>query len=126
MITLDAGVIIALFDADDAHHERAVELLRAHIDEPFQVSALNLAEALVGATRAGRSATMLARLESLEVSVRPIGGDAAERLAEIRAHTGGRMPDCCVLLAAEESGSRVATFDVKLASSAEKLELEVL
>ena len=32
-----------------------------------------------------------------------------------RAHTGPRMPDCCVLLAAEASGADLAPFDERLA-----------
>jgi predicted nucleic acid-binding protein len=54
-------------------------------------------------------------------------GVAAPRLAEIRAHTGLKMPDCCVLLAAERlSASKLATFDARLAQVAAEHGLAVL
>jgi predicted nucleic acid-binding protein len=39
------------------------------------------------------------------------------RLALLRAETGLKLPDCCVLLAAEQSGAAVATFDDRLAGA---------
>nr|WP_293774994.1 hypothetical protein [Sporichthya sp.] len=43
----------------------------------------------------------------------------------MRAETGLRMPDCCVLLSAEATGATVATFDDRLAASAEARNLAV-
>ncbi|WP_367186735.1 PIN domain-containing protein [Sporichthya sp.] len=51
--------------------------------------------------------------------------DTAVRLAQLRAETGLRMPDCCVLLSAEATGATVATFDDRLAASAEARNLAV-
>jgi predicted nucleic acid-binding protein len=36
------------------------------------------------------------------------------------------MPDCCVLLAAEDAAAKVASFDERLAQAAEKRNLPVL
>ncbi len=54
MIVLDASVLIAHFDADDAHHRRATGLLVSLVDEEFGASPISLAEVLVGPVRAGQ------------------------------------------------------------------------
>lgn len=115
MIILDASVLIAHFESTDAHHAEAAHLLAAHASEPFGSSVVTLAEVYVGAARAGRAdllAHLLARLqvESLDL---PAGG--ARRLGELRATTGLKMPDCCVLYTAEHHAGTLATFDDKLA-----------
>lgn len=51
--------------------------------------------------------------------------DAAVQLASLRARTGRRMPDCCVLLAAAHTGGAVLTFDEKLRGSAAELGISV-
>jgi predicted nucleic acid-binding protein len=49
--------------------------------------------------------------------------DSPVRLAMLRADTGLRLPDCCVLLAAQQTGGSVLTFDDRLARVAEGLGL---
>jgi predicted nucleic acid-binding protein len=44
--------------------------------------------------------------------------DAAERLAALRVATELKLPDCCVLLAAEDAQARLLTFDARLAREA--------
>jgi len=59
----------------------------------------------------------------------PFPPDTAARLAQLRASTGLRMPDCCVLLAADHAVATVATvasFDDRLIKSATDLNLPVL
>lgn len=54
----------------------------------------------------------LARLAPL--AIEDVVGPAVD-LAKIRADTSLRMPDCCVLLAAQESGDpAIATYDDSL------------
>ena len=89
-------------------------------------SSLTLAEVLVGPTRAGRVVDALGALRDLEVSEQPLPADAAVQLAELRATTGLRMPDCCVLLAAREVQARVASWDVRLNNAAERIGLDVV
>ena len=43
----------------------------------------------------------LAVLRDLEIQELPFPADTAVRLAQLRATAGPKMPDCCVLLAAE-------------------------
>jgi predicted nucleic acid-binding protein len=118
VIVLDASVLIALFDARDAQHGRAVERLKGLARSTFACSPITLAEVLVGPVRAGR-------LEAAQQAVRALGlheialpDDAARRLATLRAETGLRLPDCCVLLAAEPTGERIVSFDDRLVSAA--------
>jgi predicted nucleic acid-binding protein len=126
MIVLDASVLIGYLDAEDSHHEAAESLLAREIDDDFAASPLTLAEVLVGPARAGRLDDALSALRELEIEERQLPGDAAVRLARFRAGTGLRMPDCCVLMAAQEAESRVATFDRRLARAARDLGLVAL
>lgn len=126
MIVLDAGVLIALFDQADAHHGAAVDLLTTRSTEPLTMGPINQAEVLVRAARGQRDQEMLADLRALGITSTPLPDDAASRLARLRAHTGVKMSDCCVLLTAEQTSARVATFDQRLADVAVSLGLEVV
>lgn len=126
MIALDAGVLIALFDANDAHHAAAEELFAANPTEPMTIGPINQAEVLVRAARENRDQEMLADLRSLGIETMPLPDDAASRLARLRAHTRSKMPDCCVLLTADQTSARIATFDDGLKASARSLGLEVV
>ena len=125
MIVLDASVMIAHLDASDAHHDRASALLLATASEPFVASPLSLAEVLVGPVRVGRLADAIAALDELEVRSVNLDDDAPSRLATLRSETGLRLPDCCVLLAGEQVGAAVATFDERLGSAASRRGLSV-
>ena len=126
MIVLDASVLIAYLDGTDALHEAADTLLRATIDPAFGASPLTLAEVLVGPARTGRVAAVQQALADLEVHEIPLPIDSAARLAHLRADTGLKMPDCCVILAAEDRRSRLASFDDRLVRAAEDRHLPVL
>lgn len=121
MIVLDANVLIAHFNDSDHHHSRAQSLLEANNDEPWGVSSLTLAEVLVYPARAGRLAEAEAVLVALDVQEVPLGSAASGRLAEMRAEVGLKMPDCCVLLAAQNNEAPLATFDAGLLAAAGKL-----
>lgn len=118
MIVLDASVLIAHLDTSDALHDRAFALLAALADEPFAASPITLAEVLVGPARAGRLDRAAAALRALEVAPVPLDGEAPARLAMLRAGTGLKLPECCVLLAAERAAAGMATFDLRLAAAA--------
>lgn len=119
MIVLDAGVLIGHLDATDSHHERACELLLLAADqnEPLGASPITLAEILVGPARAGRLDQARAALNQLGVCSVALAQDAPVRLATLRVETALKMPDCCVLLAADQSGAAIATFDGRLADA---------
>lgn len=126
MIALDAAVLIALFDANDAHHAAAETLFAANPTEPMTIGPINQAEVLVRAARENRDQQMLADLRSLGIETTALPDDAGLRLARLRAHTGAKMPDCCVLLTAEQTSARVATFDDRLANAATSLGLDLV
>lgn len=114
MIVLDATVVIAYLDRRDPHNDSAVKLLLDHLDEELVISTLTQAEVLVGPAKHGRLAHAERVLERLGVRVLGLSADAAARLAVLRAETGLKMPDCCVLLAAEQEGAALATYDRRL------------
>ena len=118
LIVLDASVLIAYLDSDDAQHTRAEELLAREIDDDFAANPLTLAEVLVIPARDGRLDQVQAALRDLDVQELSFPADSAVKLAQLRADTGLKMPDCCVLLAAEAKGARVASFDDRLTHAA--------
>lgn len=118
MIVVDANVMIAHLDAGDAHHDRAEGLLLATRGDRLGASPVTLAEVLVGPARAERLDRALAALSQLEIATVSLDEHAPVRLAVLRSATGLKLPDCCVLLAAEHSRGEVATFDDGLAGAA--------
>lgn len=117
MIVVDASVLIAHLDASDAHHDLAETLLLTAVDEPLAASPLTLAETLVGPARAGQLERATAALRQLGVRAVSLDDNAPSRLALLRAETGLKLPDCCVLLTAEQTQGPVATFDTRLATA---------
>ena len=123
MIALDASVLIAHLDGGDRHHARALSLLEANGLEPLGASPITLAETLVSPARAGRLADAETALRRLGVNELALGENAPGRLAQLRADTGLKLPDCCVLLTARQHDARIASFDSDLLAAARKLGL---
>lgn len=126
MIVVDASVLIAYLDADDVHHAAAETLLAATIDDDLGANVLTLAEVLGVPARDERLEPAQAALRELEVTELSFPSDTSVRLAQLRVSTGLRMPDCCVLLAAEDAGGAVASFDERLVHAAEERHLTVV
>ncbi|MGB7450228.1 MAG: PIN domain-containing protein [Ornithinimicrobium sp.] len=126
VIVLDASVLIAYLDRDDVQHARAETLLAEEIDDDFAANALTLAEVLVAPARERRLDAAREALDDLEVKELPFPADSAVKLAQLRATTNLKMPDCCVLLAAEGVQARVASFDTRLNQAAISRNLAVL
>ncbi|HEU4723545.1 MAG TPA: PIN domain-containing protein [Gemmatimonadaceae bacterium] len=124
MIVLDANVLIAHLDQHDAHHAAATERLLALADRPFCASSITLAEVLVAPARTRSLPAAQAALRALEVAELPLPPNASERLAVLRVETGLKLPDCCVLLAAEGAAGTVVTFDDRLAREAHRRGLD--
>jgi predicted nucleic acid-binding protein len=121
--------LIAYFDANDTHHDTAANVLAEAVREDLVASAMTIAELLVVPARVGDDALRMAQeaFTRLEIVDEPFPEDAAVRLARLRADSGLKMPDCCVLLAADTAGAeRVATFDARLAKAARERGLEVI
>lgn len=104
VVVLDASVLIAFLDANDAHHPAAVEALRAHERETLVLPASAYAEVLVGPLRrrAAAVATIQALLSALAVRIEPLTADIAVAAASLRArHPSLRLPDAFVLATAD-------------------------
>lgn len=122
VIVLDAGVLIGLLDAHDAHHDAARELLEKE-DPPYLVHPLTVAEVLVGPARAGQEAVVWRDLTGAGVERADLGPDEPLTLARLRATHMLKMPDTCVLATADHYGTGLATFDKRLATVADSLGL---
>lgn len=118
MIVLDASVLIAHLDPADAHHEAATEILLRGEPGLMLVHTLTLAEVLVGGVRVGRGAAMHDDLLAAGIEIAEHDDGEALRLAELRAWSRLKMPDCCVLDVAMRYDAAVATFDAALAATA--------
>lgn len=118
LTVVDAGVVIALLDADDAHHAAARAALREALDrgDDLVLPASAYAECLVGPLRRGAeaAATVDAFLEALPARVEPITSGIARSAAALRARHGRvlRLPDALVLATAIElRAHRLLTTD---------------
>jgi len=126
MIVLDASVLIAYLDSDDSFHAEAETLLAEAVYDDLGVNPLTLAEVLVAPVRDGRLAVVQAALRDLEVAELPFPPDTAVRLAQLRATTTLKLPDCCVLLTVHSAGAALASFDRRLVQTAADRNLPVL
>ena len=118
LTVVDAGIIIGVLDAADAHHQAAVQLLSTVISEGDQIAvpASAYAEALVGPARRGPSGRRVVDdfLADLAGEVEPITRQAASRAAELRATHGRRLklPDALVVaIAMHLKADRILTTD---------------
>lgn len=124
MIAVDASVLIGALDFRDALHRRSAELLHECADQPLAASVVTVAEVLVAPIRAGRDHEARAALREMEVEGIPLDDASSVALAELRARTNLKLPDCCVLHAAQSVGAtRVLTVDARLAAAARDLGL---
>jgi predicted nucleic acid-binding protein len=127
VIVLDASVLIAHLDARDAHHADATELLLDVARERLGASVITIAEVLVGPARAGKAEDAESALQELGVEQVALDAGAAAELAGLRASTGLKLPDCCVLMAARAvEAAAVATFDDALRATASRERVRVI
>lgn len=121
-VVLDAGVLIALFDADDAHNPAAAESVKKVLKSrgSFLLSAATYAEFLVGPMRKGPM--FVRRAEShfrliRDIEIVDVDVDHARRAALRRAEDRRlKLPDALVIATADLAGAeRVLTTDRRLA-----------
>lgn len=111
LTVLDAGVVIALLDASDAHHEVCIGALREARDSGARLvlPASAYAECLVGPSRRGSEAVAVVDdlLDTLPIGVEPISREVAAAAASLRAAHGRslRLPDALVLATAWALGA---------------------
>lgn len=119
IVVVDASVVIAHFDGDDAHHAAAAVALREADADELVVPASAYAEVLVRPYRRGARSVAQADEFFAEIGARiePIGTPIAKRAAYLRSsHTGLRLPDALVLATGDLlDADRVLTTDRALA-----------
>ncbi len=125
MIVLDASVLIAHLNPDDAHHPSATAILLSGSPGEMHIHMVTLAEVLVGGVSIGRGREMRQDVTDLGIVVATTGDSEALRLAELRVVTGLKLSDCCVLDLADRHRAVLATFDIGLATAARRRGLTV-
>ena len=125
MIVLDTGILIACAKPDDAHHRGVTRFLSEFSGEPFSVTPITLAEALIHPVRGDVVGETLKVLMPLGLHVTEVNEFDAAAFARVRAATGLKMPDALVIHTAERYGGSVATTDARLAAAAESRGLVV-
>jgi predicted nucleic acid-binding protein len=123
VITLDAGVLIAMLDEKNAHHEWAVRLLIDHSDARFMMPSITYAECLVRPAQKNLVEKFLGNIRGLAIEVTELTESTAVQLAQVRADSKLRMPDAVVLTTALMNGASVATTDEALAKAAQKMKV---
>jgi predicted nucleic acid-binding protein len=115
LIVLDASVIIAHLDPEDALHSEAVNQLNSVGGEELVLPASALAETLVVPARRGRLADARAAIDALMIRIEPLTDTIAELAAELRgSHRSVRLPDALVIATGDhlEAGA-ILTADRK-------------
>ena len=109
-VVLDASVVLALFDPEDALHSSASTAVRCRRDagDEFILPASVLAEVLVGAAKRGDRE--LASRRALAIAAfgppRPLDEEVAVAAARRRArHRSLRLPDALVIATADVAGA---------------------
>jgi len=125
VIVLDANVMIAVLDPQDSHFGAARRFFAAHTSERLAAHRLTMAEALVLAANVGSEISAAAAISALGVGRFDEPDDPIE-LARLRASSGLKMPDCCVLYSAIRERAKLATFDTHLARTASGLGVQVV
>ena len=106
LIVLDAGIIIAVLDGSDAHHETSRAALERSSEERDRLvlPASAYAEALVGPFRRGEASANLvdALVDTLPIEIQPISREIAWEAARLRGGNSGRLrlPDALVVATA--------------------------
>ena len=126
MIAVDASLLVAWLSPEDRHHESADDFLAQWAGEDLVLHPLTLAEVLVGGVRLNRGPEMLSDMEQFGIRIAVPEDGEPLRLATLRATTGLKMPDCCVLDTAITHQADLATFDNALAAAARNAGLDVL
>lgn len=113
LIILDASVVIALLDPNDALHAASIRALEEIAGQELAIPASALAETLVMPARAGRLGEARSRIQELDLRVAPADESVAVEAARLRGeHRDLRLPDALVIATGEVlSADSVLTGD---------------
>ena len=127
LVVLDASVIIAFLDPDDALHDAAVEALTEHQHDELLIPTSAYAEILVAPHCRGTEAVaeVEAFITDLAIHLETLTPAIARLAARMRGGSRSRrLPDAFVLATAEELGAEVVlTGDESWARISERVTL---
>lgn len=107
LVVLDASVVIAHADSQDALHDAATKALGDHADDDLVLPASAYAEVLVGLPPS-RFSELRAALTALAIRIEPIDAGIAEAAARLRARRPSlRLPDALVVAVGDVLGADV-------------------
>ena len=122
-VALDADVVIGFLDPSDAQHDRAVELLGAHLacGDDILIAATVYAEVIVRPLQLGTDAVVDDFLAAIGAHVVAVDRALARRAADLRTrHASLRLPDALSLAAALAGGAPLLTLDRALQRIADR------
>ena len=122
-VALDADVVIGFLDPSDAQHERAVELLGAHLatGDEVLIAATVYAEVIVRPLQHGTDAKVDGFLDAIDAHFVAVDRDLARHAAELRArHAALRLPDALALATALAANAQLVTLDRSLKRVADR------
>ena len=122
-VALDADVVIGFLDPSDAQHDRAVELLGAHLagGDDISIAATVYAEVIVRPLQLGTDAVVDDFLAAIGAHVVAVDRALARRAADLRArHASLRLPDALSLATALAGGAPLLTLDRALQRTADR------
>ena len=127
LVVLDASVVIAFLDPDDALHNAAVAALTAHQHDELLIPTSVYAEILVAPNRRGAEAVaeVEAFLSDFSIRLEALTPAIARAAAKLRSESRSlRLPDTLVLATAEELGAElVLTGDESWARISDRVTL---
>jgi len=124
MIVVDSCVLIAHLQAGDARAPEALEILDT--EEELLIHPLTVAECFIGAIRTGQEAAFRGALVRIGIEVWQPDAEHPFRSARWRVENRLKLPDACILDAAEHTGSTLATFDEALGAAARTIGVPVV
>jgi len=113
-VALDADVVIAFLDPADAQHQRAVEILGAHLasGDAVLIAATVYAEVIVRPLQHGTDAKVDEFLAAIGAHVIGVDRTVAREAAQLRARHGAlRLPDALSLATALAHGAELLSLD---------------
>jgi predicted nucleic acid-binding protein len=122
-VALDADVVIAFLDPADAQHQRAVEILGAHLasGDDVLIAATVYAEVIVRPLQHGTDAKVDEFLAAIGAHVIDVDRTLARQAAQLRARHGAlRLPDALSLATALAHGAELLSLDRALQRIAER------
>lgn len=117
VVVFDSDVLIGFLNRDDAHHDAAVQRVRASMTPGTRrlLCTVNYAEIMVGPLRAGTEGLVRQMLVQFNVEAVPVDIDLAARAAAVRAQANLKLPDAFAVATALRASAPVGT-EIELAS----------